>query len=127
MTSHIWLIAFSVISIFSIIILYLSLHTKDKNDNSRYRTPNSSIQDPVENSINPTPFKTGYIKNSPQSNANMCDSSKDICDSSNNIRYPITPPYVNYGPTDVKYNTKLNYEPRHNFCRCDNLIFNSSP
>ena len=50
------------------------------------------------------PFKTGYINNSPQSNANVCGGSI----------YPIQQPYVNYGETT-------------SCSQCDNITFNSAP
>jgi hypothetical protein len=59
--------------------------------------------------IKPTPFKAGYIKNSPQKLANLCKDDyggvKNLGDF-NNIKYPINPVYVDYGgkkiPDDCK-------------------------
>jgi len=63
--------------------------------------------------INPTPFKTGYIQNSPQKLADAC---RDPTLGGNNVMYPVNPPYVNYGtraPGDCG--------------ECDVNIFNSIP
>ena len=55
-------------------------------------------------SINPQPFKTGYIENTPQPLADVCNSKI----------YPVEPVYVNYNlnESDLK---------------CDVNVFNSPP
>ena len=59
--------------------------------------------------INPKPFKVGYLKDSPQKLADVC----------NTVRYPVQPVYVDYGTWD-----------RGGDCcsgKCDNLKFNAPP
>ena len=103
MTSNNWLIAIIIIAV-SGTIVSIYLGTKSTDDTT-INTDNVNIPSPKHISpINPTPFKTGYIKNSPQSNANLCGGA----------RYPVKQPYVDYGPST-------------SCCGCDNLKFNSSP
>ena len=54
--------------------------------------------------IDPTPFKVGYIKDSPQKLANLCkDDYNDVVKSGDfwNASYPINPVYVNYGDKHI--------------------------
>lgn len=55
--------------------------------------------------ITPQPFKTGYLSNIPQKNANLCGNDSII-----------QPQYVDYG-----------YWDEDSYNRCDNLIFNMPP
>jgi hypothetical protein len=61
------------------------------------------IQRKSKKCINSTSFKPGYIKNTPQPLADLC----------NDTMYPIQPPYVNYGSYGKK--------------KCDINVFNSPP
>jgi len=56
--------------------------------------------------ISPEPFGTGYI-------TNHLPPKQRLADNCNSTIYPIQPPYVNYGTSNVK--------------NCDVNIFNSPP
>lgn len=90
-----------------------------KTYNPQKQTYNSPYQQlemtPKRGSINPQPFKTGYLKNSPQ----------PIADNCNSTMYPIQPPYVQYGP-DFD-NVTMDMKNCEKCARCDVNIFNSPP
>tara|TARA_B110000908_G_scaffold170402_1_gene229868 strand:+ start:815 stop:1126 length:312 start_codon:yes stop_codon:yes gene_type:complete len=78
-------------------------------------TPNSGYKQTVppiksQPCIDPQPFKTGYLKDSPQPLADVCNSNM----------YPVNPPYVNYGPRMISTVNGVKKE-------CDVNIFNSTP
>ena len=82
-------------------ILYSKGKFKSSDKNSQnLQTKNT----PNKQYINPQPFETGYIQNTPQPLADMCNANM----------YPIQPPYVDYGPNNCSYN-------------CDVNTFNSPP
>jgi hypothetical protein len=77
------------------------------NKSSTLTSPSPTARDDA--TIQPAPFKTGYIKDSPQKLANQCKDDyagvKNLPDF-NNAKYPVNPVYVNYGgkpfPKDCK-------------------------
>jgi hypothetical protein len=98
MTLNIWLILTIAITA-TIISLYFG--TKSNYDTHTYNIHADSKD--IEY-INPSPFKTGYLKNPDQNNANLCGGSG----------YPLKQPYVDYGDSI-------------SCSDCDNLKFNSAP
>lgn len=84
-------------------------NSKDSKAAQGSQDLNSTKSDTTDATIQPTPFKTGYIKESPQKLANLCKDdyagAKNNADF-NNAKYPINPVYVNYGgkpiPDDCK-------------------------
>jgi hypothetical protein len=67
-----------------------SSHKKgDTTKDSGYHAPKKKCTADGHNTIAPKPFKTGAIKNSPQSSANACGDGK--------FRYAINLPGVDYG------------------------------
>lgn len=84
-----------------------AFNTSSSNKNKQSPKPPES-QQPY---INPQPFKTGYLKDSPQPLADVCNKNM----------YPINPPYVDYG--DPRYVSAINDTEKE----CDVIIFNSPP
>lgn len=76
---------------------------------------NREIVQSKQSYINPQPFKTGYLENSPQPIADVCNTSM----------YPIQNTYVDYGSdfNDVLMSIKNG----GNSCQCDVNVFNSHP
>ena len=74
----------------------INIPENDNNNSTNVNTTSTRNKDPID----PTPFNIGYIKDSPQKLANLCQNDyKDVAKSGDfwNASYPINPVYVNYG------------------------------
>ena len=88
------------------LLLSLNSFISNKSELYRYNKPKHEQTYNNQSYINPTPFKTGYLKK----RDGVCERNVSTC-----FKYPFTPEYVNYGRWGC--NEKC----------CDNLIFNSPP
>ena len=89
----------------------LKIPGSSKGSNSSSKSSNLASLNPTrdDTTIAPAPFRTGFIKDSPQKLANLCQNDYSSVKNSadfNNAKYPINPLYVNYGgkpfPEDCK-------------------------
>lgn len=107
------LVGFVILAAIVVSILFATGTIKTKNASPSPIKKVKPYTHPPENTdsapyITPTPFKVGYLKNSPQPLADVCNSTM----------YPVQPPYVEYGPWNGGDCCNGN---------CDVNIFNSQP
>lgn len=83
------LITIAVVSV----VIYYKRKKKTKESDSQVKKIKKQSCEP--NYISPKKFSVGWVENSPQHSASACYSND------NAIRYPINPPYVDYGKSPV--------------------------
>lgn len=85
-----WFFGLLILAAIVIPILFATGVIKTGSNNTpdiKSKPPIDSPSAEIQPFITPTPFKTGYLSDSPQPLADLCNSTM----------YPVQPPYVDYG------------------------------